>query len=70
MARSPLVREGMPPVRVWLTGGLAALMLLALAGGCEALGVPGEWCGLSAATLWAMGVLGLTVIWAPRPVPK
>ncbi len=45
-------------------------MLLALAGGCEALGGPGEWCGLSAATLWAMGVLGLTVIWAPRPVPK
>jgi hypothetical protein len=57
-------------VKAILTGVLAVLMLLALASGCEALGVPGEWCGLSAAALWAMGVLGLTVIWAPRPVPK
>jgi hypothetical protein len=52
-------------MKVWLTGIMVVTMLLALFGGCQALGVPEDWCGLSAVALWAVGILGLTTLWAP-----
>ena len=54
-------------MKAWFSALLVVPMLLALVGGCEAVGVPEDWCGLSAAGLWAVGVLGLTALWAPRP---
>ncbi len=52
-------------MKTWLTGIMVAPMVLALVGGCQAVGVPEDWCGLSAAALWAIGILGLTALWAP-----
>lgn len=52
-------------MKAWLTGILVVSMLLALVGACQAVGVPEDWCGLSAAALWAAGILGLTALWAP-----
>ena len=51
----------------WLTILLVMPMLTAAVGGCHEVGVPEEWCGLSAAALWATGILGLTALWAPLP---
>jgi hypothetical protein len=53
-------------MKLWLTAGLVSLLVVAALGGCGAAGVPEEWCELSAAGLWAVGVLGLTGLWAPR----
>jgi hypothetical protein len=53
-------------MKVWLTVGLVGLMVVGAMGGCGAAGVPEEWCELSSAGLWAVGILGLTGLWAPR----
>ena len=53
-------------MKFWLTVSLVGLMVVAALGGCAAVGVPEEWCELSSAGIWAVGVMGLTGIWAPR----
>lgn len=53
-----------------LSAVLVMPMVIAVLGGCQAVGVPEEWCELSAAGLWTVSVLGLTTLWAPRPLRR
>jgi hypothetical protein len=57
-------------MKPWLTLLLCVPMVVAVLGGCQAAGVPEEWCELSAAVLWAASLLGLTTLWAPRGLPR
>lgn len=57
-------------MKLLLSTLLAVPMVIAVLGGCQTAGVPEEWCELSAAGLWAVSVLGLTTLWAPRPLRR
>jgi hypothetical protein len=51
-------------MRIVVSLVVAAGAMFALAGGCGAIGIPEEWCGISSMTIWVLSVATLTGMWA------